>query len=863
MFKGQTFLIVRSCEDSEDSAELSQAKTLLQENGATIIEKEEHDNDKNYLEEEEEQQQEHDIVVNHIITKSIQFIEYGLAIKSMIPITLPNWVRDSISSGKPVNYKNYNPDPKFFFKDVFICVADNLPIGDKEAIYGGVKAFGGNYLDVLTKYTTHLIAVDITNEKSIIASSAIHTNDNDSHSHSQNNGIDIKIVLPHWIDHCITLGRKIDESAYLLPNPSILKQDKQLFLNKYSSIPEEELAHSQNYITDFFKGKSFYICQDYNVSERLINSVESLIDTHGGKVNLKFNEDLIDVYIGKFRSGDSYSKSCKSNRIVVGNLPWLYHVIVTNKWILPINSNLLHYPIPNESLLEFKNLKISITNYSGDSRAYLVKLITYLGGTFTKTLSKDNDYLISAKDEGKKHLTAKEKWLNNEGNPKIKIVNHLWLEDCFAQWKLIEFNQSKYQFFGNGQNSMESLIGRTKLDEIVLKQWNGLDNLDIDHEKDSQNVDDSMSEDEATQIEAATTKTTTTTDPEPRHRGRAAAVKAALKLHDNISDLNNFEKVKKSTKKLNAFADNWDGTPVKRSNPDADDNSDSQPSPLVKKLKTDTGSESQSEPEESSVENEEQLINHVVAIMTGCEKEISLSRSDIAKLTEAGIQVLSDFPISHTISINTLIAPKILRTEKFLRSLSMVDNVVHPQYLMDVLERLNDNEKEKDNSESINYSVLAKQVDLHQYSLAKYIPVKELNIELGYPIKHKGNGLETLLNSPNRGQVFNELNLNISANLNGGAEVISGILEDHGMTKCSIIKSSITMIQLKKCIIESTIKNDSICILIAHKSKDTKLINNFKKLNVNANANAIVVEWDWCVKSIFKGQLEPFQSYQL
>ncbi|KAK6465141.1 regulator of Ty1 transposition [Scheffersomyces coipomensis] len=859
MFQGQGFLIITS-EGFQDPEQVNEIKQLLQNNGAVVVEKEEYNNNKNYLiNDEDESTDAEKLAINHIIAESIQFIEYSLAIKSMIPITTCEWVRKTIEAGKPVNYKIYNPDPKFFFKDTFVCVADNLPIGDKEAIYGGIKAFGGNYLDVLTKYTTHLIAIDLSNEKSIIASSAIRNEeDNDE------NGIDIKIVLPHWIDHCITLGRKLDEKPYLLPNPPILNESNSTISRDAKTlIPIKELAESQDVISNFFNKKVFYISQDYNLSERLTNSLVTLIERQGGEVSKTFVVDSVDVYIGKYRTGEHYISSSKSNRIVVGNLQWLYHVIVTNKWVLPLNSSLLHYPVPNEPLESFKNLRISITNYSGDSRAYLVKLISTLGGTFTKTLAKDNHYLISAKDEGKKHLTAKEKWIGEDGNPKIKIVNHLWLEECFAQWKLVDYEVQKYQYFGNGKNIMESLIDRTKLDENVLKKWNG-----EDEEVNSQNVDDSMSEDEATQSKVNFTtvngrgedkeeeseeakyaddkdKENHSFSPIVNHEGRlggrAAAKRAALKLHNTMTDLNNYQAMAKSSRKMKTFMDELDGstTPSKKSK--ADSEIENTPS---KKAKISSQSSVSEEPKAKS-----QFSMDTVAIMTGSEKEITLTKSNIALLAEVGIQVLSDFPDSY--SVNTLIAPKILRTEKFLRSLSKVDRIIHPKYLIEVIKKLEDSEPE-------NYPSVFDELNLDDYELDKFISINELNSELGYPESYKKNGFTTLIKSDV--SVFSGLNINLSSSLNGGVDVISRILQDHGMTEFSPIKNNLSLPALKKSIIETEIDGSSCNLLIAHKSKDVKLISNFKKLN---ESNSIVVEWDWCVKSIFKAKLEPFDNYRL
>ncbi|KAG2736459.1 hypothetical protein G9P44_000549 [Scheffersomyces stipitis] len=864
IFEGILFLIIRSSEMSNN--EISRIEdSIARGNGVVTAVKDEHNNDTNYLDfhskETDKGGDEKSKHVTHIISRSIEFIEYKLARKSMIPVTSPEWLFESISGGRIVNYKTFNPDPKFFFKDCFVCVADNLPVGDKEAIYAGVKAFGGCYLDVLTKYTTHLIAHDLSNEKSIIASSAINNS-------ADGEGIDIKIVLPHWIDHCITLGRRIDETTYLLPDAKILKQGTPIQSQGNSFVDNADLTHIDNVKSDFLKEKTFYVASDHNLSERFSNSLDNLIKRNGGTVAKQFNSESVDVYIGKFRTGEFYEESCRSNRIIVGNLQWFFSVIVSNEWVLPLNSNLLHYPIPQVPLDSFKDLKISITNYSGDSRAYLSTLISILGGTFTKTLTKDNHFLIAGSTEGKKFYTASKKWLDENGHPKIKIVNHLWVEECFSKWQLLDDEQRKYKYFGHGHIQVESLIGTTKLDENSLKQWSGLeDEKRLPTRLTSDNVDDSMSEDETTQSKHTSEKRDSVEDANTlfasRYGGRSAAKKAAMKLHDNMNDLNKYQEISKSSRKMKNYMEELElrvATPSKRV-AETNDKNEEITTPSKKKTKSAKNPPGKDEHEHKQDEQkkpkkttlpEETTKFRITAIMTGCESEINLNKNDLSKLSNIGIKVLAD--ISPKYPINTLIAPKILRTEKFLRSLSQVKEIIHPNYLIEILKKLNTTE-----GESIDETAVFKEFSINDYSLDKFISVKDINVELGLA-KTSTNGLKTLTCSDNHGRLFSQLNLNLSSCLNGGADTIGRILKDHGLKESHIIKNNLTGNNLKKALIKSS---DNFYVLVAHKTKDTKLISAFKKLKVENDLKAVVVEWDWCVKSIFKMKLEPYDKYML
>ncbi|CAI5756735.1 unnamed protein product [Candida verbasci] len=1023
MFDHCTFLIIVS-EDLSTKEYEKLYDSLISNYATKIYFKPEHDTSKNYM---------NPPSITNIITANnhIDFIEYQDAKNSMLSITTPDWVYESMNANKLLSYKNYNPDPSFFFKDLFICCSDNLPDGDRELIYGAVKAFGGNYLDALTKYTTHLISQDLGNEKAIIANSIIpiQVNSNDSKQ-----PVSIKIVQPEWIEHCITMGKKIKEDSYILQDFTNNNLDLCLGYQNTSDGIDHMDDDSEGFVKlsnkespnslDFILNKNFFISSDFNLSPRLSTSVRALINKFGGAVQDSFDENSLDIYLGKYRSGEYYQKASLNKNVIVGNLLWLYTIMVNKKWILPLNSNILNYPIPPNPLKAFKNLKISISNYSGDSRKYLTKLISILGGTFTKTLSKENDILICARREGKKYDAAKKKWIN-EG-AQVKVVNHLWLEDCFVNWSKLDESSDKYINFGNENLGMEPLIGRVKLNEVALKRW--YLNNEFSSEADmTSNIDDSMSEDECTQsrkekeetqtqlkvretsikeekkehttkdddtqfssdseeeengdnsvqpqplvknenstivkptssqirdvqqevsnymnsspykkeplvkdslfkestpqtksksrtdedvskttpsmvashkqadestqessqdedypepstnkkesvqndlttsqleetppclkdsdpvfvreeIQASSKKitpkvkkektptskkskvskdqspdtkgaspTTPSDNSEPtlpliqpashsRYGGRSAAKKAALKLHDNMSDLNQYQQVKKSNKKMQSYFDNLNNASLPSS---SESNSNS------------TSKRSLEESEESPVSKKQYQI---IAIMTG--SDIELTKTDYSKLKDLGIIFITDF--SSPKSPNILFAPKLLRTEKFLRSLSKVNKIIHPKYLTDLL-----SEENKENNLNIN-----------DYSLEKIDPSTET--ELNY---------ENIGNST--APIFHNLNFNLSINLNGGIDVISRILKDHGMKDYKEIKQS-TKLKDEKNIMTNK-DNDEKTILIANKSKDTKLINNFKK-EVD---DSIVLNWNWCVKSIFQMELQDYEEYKV
>lgn len=875
MFDGTVYLVIESKQFHDEDVEV--IKNIIEKNNDKVYIKEEHDNKINFLDNTEK---EDEAKIDHIICVSVEFIEYGIAKQTFIPVTTPQWVYDSYKERKAANLKLYNPDPRYFMKDVFVCVADNLPQGDKEVIYGGVKAFGGQFLDDLTRFTTHLVAIDMNNDKSIVAASVANLSSQETEDGTK---VEIKIVSPYWVDECIKVGRKVDEGPYLLKSPSHNSAHYE-DMGIHPLVKDKHALTAKSSDCNFFEGKVFFISSDYVISDTLRNAIETLIVSHRGKVANNFNTDDIDIYICKYRSGDEYLASCLSNRIIVGNLQWFYFVITTDEWILPTSSNLLYYPIPSHPLPTFEGLKISITNYSGDARYYLSRLISILGGTFTKTLTRENDYLIAASPNGKK-FEAAIRWSHKENS--VKVVNHFWLEECYTNWCLLDYKKSHYQYFGDGRKSIERLLGKTKLNAELIresaKQSNGEENeiystLPFQESNDVKNAfaeielgrspEDLAALHETTKLpqeEAQLEETLSTenngasqtlgndskvsnTDNEQQKNNskkqldhiaekvniytevmnegrsqRSAKRKAVNKLHVDMSDLNEYQVMAKSSRKMKSFMEDIEkGLEIRNGDkkPKLDDTNKEH---LPKSRKT-----------------EKMNIN---AIITGSESIMSLSRHDIHLLNNVGVKVLTDNSLGQA---NTLFAPKVLRTAKFLSALSKVTRIAHPKFLLDILGELHASNETGIEKVLGNYSI-------DDYSLEKVLPKNSLGNELGITFLDD-QAFSNLLTSPNKGKIFNKLRVNLSVNLNGGVQTITKILCDHGLEEARTLKSSSS--NMGKKVVTN---HNGNAILVANREKDSEFIKNFK----HYVDNAIVVDWDWCVMSIFRMQQEDFKSYAL
>lgn len=833
MFKGYDFLLIKDTElgDNEvnnivELVEVHSGKIKIMDESDATVEK-----TRKLCEAQ---------FISQVISNKVTIPGYTVLLEYMIPVVLLLWVFECIKRVRLINPKFYNPDPNAFMSDTFLCIGDGTG-SDTEELYGFVRAFGGQYLNDLTKYTTHLLSKDMNNDKSIIASSVSEDAKRDS-SVEGGDVIDIKIMSPEWLYDCIKNCRKMNEEGYLLSD----------VLEGLDSSTTETETETNELNSRTLEGNVIYIHNDFNISKTFRSSLEKFIYKNGGKVLSDFDTSSVTTYLGNFRLGEFYELAVKSEHIVVGNLKWLYYIVYSNAFKFPIN--LLHFPFPNKPLDEFKDLKICITNYSGDGRSYLSQLIQLLGGTFTKTLTRSNDILIAAKPEGKKFEAASFKW-KSDSEKNITIVNHAWLEDCFSRGKFVDYKDQVYRVTASSTplgatrcnfNDSKDLCKLAKFDDKIEGRDHLQDSIPSSPRESSHliahNVWGEISDDRGKCLVRSSSsrengvklprsdlfETTTSLQEATRSRSsRSAKEKAVNLLHSNISQLNEFLEVTKSVRKMKSFMEDLQNESKENKKHSIDELNTSTQKQKRKRTKSPSDSDA----------------THMNAIMTGCEKERQLTKADFNKLKKLGIRIYTDFP--EDTEIDTLIAPKILRTAKFLKALAKVNRIIHPKFLYDILstEVLASN-----NGKRIDTSML----DLQKYSLDSVISLKAVNDELGTK-NVKTNGLKNLLNAKSRGSLFKGLKINFTSNLNGGYELISSILVTHGLEAAHLVKS------IKPTNAASLLNNSKSTILIAHKEKDKTLIQNFKKYV----KNGIVLEWDWCVKSLFSMELQAFDSYKL
>lgn len=320
-------------------------------------------------------------------------------------------------------------------------------------------ALGGQYSSPLSKLVTHIVTEDMEDPKCRIA---------------MDKNLPCKMVLPHWFDDCLKLGRKINERPYLHPDPEYLRKDNTTKVRDsnsgllegatvatppsgtpLSTPPCSPSASRKN--LNALMSRNVKLGQDLQLSQHLHETLEALID-HSGATTTN-DVDEAQIYIGHYRDGEDYIKASRAGT-EVANLSWLYHVINRNKYVSPL-AKLLHYPVPRDGLPGFADMRISISNYTGDARIYLENLIRYTGAEFTKTMKQDNTHLITAHTNSEKCEAAQEWGIN--------IVNHIWLEESFAKCAVQPLTNPRYTYFP-ARTNLGEVAGQTRFDMKKVEQ---------------------------------------------------------------------------------------------------------------------------------------------------------------------------------------------------------------------------------------------------------------------------------------------------------------------------------------------------------------------------------------------------------
>ncbi|KXN86850.1 BRCT-containing protein 1 [Leucoagaricus sp. SymC.cos] len=402
------------------------------------------------------------------------------------------WVDRTLVLGKVQPPQYYSADPSMIFSGVVACACSEIPTHDLEVLSAGISALGGQWRVSLTNDITHLFATNQSSHKYTAA-----------FAHRESTGI--KIILPHWFDDSIRLGLpRLPVAPYEWPDPPFLKEigvkpdgvgverkeDKgrrnmMRIVNDFtpsidSKVPLPKDVDLLPVKKGVLEGKRILLSWTLTLYGGRREAVEAGIRRAGGVV-LRYpgddGEDLsteekerrrdrkearaaveCDVLVTRWRRGRAYGKAFRLKK-TIGTMAWLFNVESTGIMSRPVDQ-LLHYPVPRKPIENFSqhvcflvfysllcsylHQEITVTNYTGESREYLKRIITAMGAKFTPMMTGNNTVLIAAYIHGQKTSKARA-W-------SIPVVNHTWLEDCFIQWRNLTTSTEKYIVFPQGMD---------------------------------------------------------------------------------------------------------------------------------------------------------------------------------------------------------------------------------------------------------------------------------------------------------------------------------------------------------------------------------------------------------------------------
>lgn len=562
-----------------------------------------------------------------VVSDTSDYEYYDEMSKLMVPTVFTSWIDDCLEKQQVVPTRPYNPDRRLFMSGVNLCCF-GFSDGDKDAIKAGVRSSGGDFSEELTKLTTHVLARDLNHSEVELAMNA---------------QLDLEIISPEWFDDCMKLQRRVDERHYRLLHKDAQSEQRDLTATFYDTSDDEEAVPKRaieesirlKLGTSLFAKRKFFFADDLEVSEQMMVHLDFLVRSNGGEKVSSLEES--NVYLGKWRAGDQYIEAC-TRKLVVGSLNWFYWMCIQQQWESP-TKYLFHYPGVPGGLPDFKGMVICITNYMGDARQYLKTLIQSLGATYTGTLTNnENTHVVAAYSGGKKYEAAK--------NWGIHVVNHLWLEESYALWQKQDESIPRYSHLPK-RLDLSTLIGCTPLIPSVLRRF---------HSRSS--------------------------EAERHLPARAARDNAQRRVHHSVMKENKFLKgmpvayeqaVVVESKKRAADPVPESSPPSQRPKPElphviTPPKEEHEPEDSTKSLNKDTTKSKAQKPTKNN--------GPLRVIITGVDKPPSKQ-----KAAKVGIQIVDKPPAS------ILVAPRILRTPKFLCGLGYVDKVVLPSWVMRSVEK--------------------------------------------------------------------------------------------------------------------------------------------------------------------------------
>lgn len=144
-----------------------------------------------------------------VISETSNFPEYELAQANLVPIVCMAWIEESLRSGKLRQMGTFFPQDDMHKFMAGTCVSISGDFQDSDVLSAGLREFGCLVVAPVTVYTTHVVARSRKHDRNVMVVSTFKNN--------------IKVVSPDWVFACFRARRRVDEAPYLLKDPTIVE----------------------------------------------------------------------------------------------------------------------------------------------------------------------------------------------------------------------------------------------------------------------------------------------------------------------------------------------------------------------------------------------------------------------------------------------------------------------------------------------------------------------------------------------------------------------------------------------------------------------------------------------------------------
>lgn len=439
--------------------------------------------------------------IHFIVSNNVDFPFYKVAaFDYLIPVVSTLWVKECVERNHLLRTLNFSPDPRHILKDTTIYIARNPAMSNADYRFYSeiITSLGGMCVDTLSYKITHLVATSSSNSTVIDfcqGSKAIENN--------------IKIVYPTWLIHCFKALEYINESVHTIEDDAIRGGSSQISINsdeKFEDLWDEvnSISMKPSHIL-YLKNHKFIIDLELSLSSHLYNFLIQLIKLYGGSflpyIDLKSitTNDEIDCFIG----GSINTKGCEASKtkgLHTGNIIWFFNLWSLQSFVAP-HRKIIWSPFKHK-VFKSKDLILSHTNYFGQERVYIQKLTAILGGSTTTSLSSLNTHLLVKFPYGKKLVNAMTK------KPNCKVVNHLWLEQCYDKGTILDATLDEFKDYDIGKRSLSNFLNQIGKDEGDLTDAKATLSIEIQPQI---KLHDNISSDDETDIGFSTANEDDTT----------------------------------------------------------------------------------------------------------------------------------------------------------------------------------------------------------------------------------------------------------------------------------------------------------------------------------------------------------------